>query len=374
MPNNKFSISLRQRIEEILAKSDQQTVYNRISTLNLASLIVNSGYSTALSNIKNHLTELVQIFEKNYNIFTLEQKNNVTAFLQLHYDKTDQSTDLHIKFNLKPTSMSNIIPNITCFSYKSIANSVEIVKTDLMNKKHLLQTSKSQTILSYIDSTESTIQAESYRNKLYYFWTRWETHIHPLMFIKNRNTLTNDVLERFFATTNQKELQFYYISFAKIYELVRVRKFDAAFFLLKGLEQKGIKNGRFLSDIALFVNVSKCLYELDFSESRKDQKYKLNLEKKIQNAKDFFIYYKNVSDIPPLVCKTVLAFLVSVQDYEFLKGLSSLEATSVQNNNNNNNSHHNNNSHQNKKQRLENKNGNATLVEVSNLILDVHIP
>jgi len=175
------------------------------------------------------------------------------------------------------------------------------------------------------------------------------------MFIKNRNTLSDDVLERFFATTNKKELQFYFISFAKIYELVRVKKFDAAFFLLKGLEQKGIKNGRFLSDMALYVNVSKCLNELDFSDSRKDQRLKMNLEKKVEEAKDFFVYYKNVGDIPPLVCRTVLAFLVSVQEYEFVKGLSSQEAVNAQNGSNN---------HQNKKQRVENKNGNFTLVEV----------
>ncbi len=300
------------------------------------------------------MTSLIKVLDKNIPL-TLQQQLNVTAFLQLHLSKAAESTNLATRFNLQPTSLSNIQPSVSHLSYLPIASSTGLTKTDLTHKKQLLQTSKSQTILSCIETADSTIQSDAYKNKLHYFWPRWEAHIHPLMFIKNRSTLSDDVLERFFATTNKKELQFYFISFAKIYELVRVKKFDAAFFLLKGLEQKGIKNGRFLSDMALYVNVSKCLNELDFSDSRKDQRLKMNLEKKVEEAKDFFVYYKNVGDIPPLVCRTVLAFLVSVQEYEFVKGLSSQEAVNAQNGSNN---------HQNKKQRVENKNGNFTLVEV----------
>lgn len=285
------------------------------------------------------------------NKLSLHNKNTINAFLQLHFDSIDKSVDL-ANFDLKPYKFNKI--DLTDYTFTSKFKSNRLLKTELVHKKHLLQTSKSAVILSCVQSNDITIQSEKYRNKLRYFWTKWESQIQPMMFIKNRNTLNEDILERFFATNNKADLQFFFISFAKLHELIRVNKFDSAYFLLKGIEQKGIKNGRFLSDMALYVNVSKCTNELDFTIPRMGQKLKNNLEKKVVDAKAFFTHHKNFGEIPGVIFRAVLAFLLSVEEYEFVRGLNTQESVPTQNINHN------------KKQRVENKNGNVCLMEVRN--------
>ena len=228
---------------------------------------------------------------------------------------------------------------------------------DLIYKKHLLQTNKSKVILNYVDNNEVLIQSDKYKNKLCFFWTKWEKSLKPLLFLKKKDVqLSIELLDNIFkSNTNSKEFQFFFISLAKFNELIAVKKYDAAYFMLKGLESKGFKNGRFLTDIALYVNVLKCSSELNF-KSDFNLKIKANIEKKVQDSKDFFSTQRNFENVPAKLCNTVLSFLLSMSEYEFLRNLNLQEINMAQNAI----------QIQNKKQRIDmpNKNINTGMIEV----------
>lgn len=291
---------------------------------------------------------------------TLQAKNSADAFLQLNYQNIDQGTltDLSSLNVKQPTVSAQHHANYKGLSFTSMERSAS-TRNELLFKKHLLQTNQSKEILKCLDENCVTIQSEKYRNKLRYFWSNWEPHAQPLLFLKGRKTLTNEILEKIFVTTELKDVQYYFICVAKLFELVRVKKFDAAYFILKAMEQRGFKNGRFLSDMALYVNVSKISHELDFSRARGSQKLKAGIEKKIQDAKEFFSNQKNYAEIPSTVCRVVLSFLMSVEEYEFLRNISVQESIQIQNNS------------QNKKQRMDIpiKNANTAIIEVSSSTL-----
>ncbi len=298
-----------------------------------------------------------QVLNKDAKKLTAHSKNSVDAFLQLNFHKIGQAIDelshLDVKKPTVNTQQQQPIDYST-LSFTSMEKSA-VKRNELLFKKCLVQTNQSKEILRCLDENCVTIQSEKYRNKLRYFWSNWEPQAQPLLFLKGRKTLTNEILEKVFVSTELKDVQFYFISVAKLFELVRIKKFDAAYFILKGMESKGFKNGRFLSDMALFVNVSKISHELDFSKPRGNQKLKAAIEKKTQDAKEFFSLHKNIAEIPSTVCRVVLSFLVSVEEYEFLRNISLQDSVQIQS------------TAQNKKQRIDIpiKNANTALIEVS---------
>lgn len=346
----KLSQSMLLELESLVKKLENTSFHEQICECNLGRLVMESGYFLYSDYNLNDLANLLKTFNEIAKKLPFNAKNNISAFLQLYSQKIDRSLLESSSFDIKPTSIKQL--KFSAFTFTPID---KMCSGDLQLKKFLLQTNLSTSVSSCIENNKIQIQGEKYRNKLKFFWNKWESHAQPL--IKSRKSWNIEILEKIFVTTEPKEYQFYFISIAKIFELTCVNKYDAAYFILKGMEQKGFKNGRLLSDLALFVNVSKISYELDFSMSRSKQKIKPGIEKKIQDAKNFFTNHKSYGDIPFVIFKAVLSFLFSFEEYEFVKNLPSqnLPPLSVQNPN------------QNKKQRIDNqnKNVNTNIIEIS---------
>jgi hypothetical protein len=81
-----------------------------------------------------------------------------------------------------------------------------------------------------------------------------------------------------------------------------IKKLDSALEIVKNLECMEFKNSRLLTDLTMFINVLKCLNEYDLKEINKQkQKLKPQIEKLLQDCKDFINFYKIYGNIKKII-------------------------------------------------------------------------
>ena len=135
-------------------------------------------------------------------------------------------------------------------------------------------------------------------SSLRYFWPDWQKLTLKLQTLNtslDMQLINSSVISSLIKTNSPNDMDFFFICYAKIIQLIEIKKFDSANKLVKACESimnSNAKSSKIVTNQMLYMNINKYLNEFGSINNKTDENLIKNREQIIKSCKSFLIDVK----------------------------------------------------------------------------------